>query len=446
MNTNTQNIARKIFFLFSFLYFLNANAQAPNKFSFQAVVRNSSNQLVANQSVGVKISLISVVMGTENAEFEETHTVTTNANGLFSLKVGEGALVSGDFSAAMSSAAQSIKIKCEIDPTGGTNYTIISNEQLVSVPYALKANNATYANNADFATNATNATTATTATSVTGIHGTEGYVSVFGANNSIGSSILYEDSVAGNMGIYTTTPLADLDVAGNGTILARNRIVLGPVGGNPATEPVWAVDNYNNEFRIFKQPNIYNSGNTYFSIAPTGNVNMTNDLNVSGTTFTNRIIAGANSILGNHVAFSGSMIEKLTVLHLTGNSIIDYDISDTDRNIIVKHDDNIYGRYRINLPIDQTNGRVLDITLLFFSAEPIDVNRKFVEFTNLIPAKLMSNRTESYMAIGNGISLGHMENIDDGETHCISHFKLIFSSELNSWIVLSHNYSSSTTN
>ena len=135
----------KLFLLCSFIYFLNANAQAPNKFSFQAVVRNTSSQLITNQSVGVKISIISVVMGTENAEFEETHTVTTNANGLFSLKVGEGTLVSGDFESAMNSNAQSKKIKCEIDPTGGTNYTIVSNEQLLSVPYALNANNATYA-------------------------------------------------------------------------------------------------------------------------------------------------------------------------------------------------------------------------------------------------------------------------------------------------------------
>ena len=135
---------KKIFLLSSFLYFLSGNAQAPNKFSFQAVVRNTSNQLITNQSVGVKISLISVVMSSETAEFEETHTVTTNTNGLFSLKVGEGALVSGDFSAAMSSAANSKKIKCEIDPTGGTNYTIVLNEQLLSVPYALFANTAAY--------------------------------------------------------------------------------------------------------------------------------------------------------------------------------------------------------------------------------------------------------------------------------------------------------------
>jgi microcystin-dependent protein len=149
MKTNTQNITRKIFFLFSILFFLNGNAQAPNKFSFQAVVRNTSNQLITNQQVGVKISLISVVMGTENAEYVETHTILTNANGLLSLTVGEGTLVSGDFTTAMNSNASSKKIKCEIDPTGGNNYTIISNEQLLSVPYALKSNTASFAENVD---------------------------------------------------------------------------------------------------------------------------------------------------------------------------------------------------------------------------------------------------------------------------------------------------------
>jgi hypothetical protein len=201
-------IYKKIFLLCSFLYFLSGNAQAPNKFSFQAVVRNSSNQLVTNQSVGVKISLISVVMSSETAEFEETHTVTTNINGLFSLKVGEGTLVLGDFTTAMNSNASSKKIKCEIDPTGGTNYTIVSNEQLLSMPYALKANFATYANNAN---SATTADTATTANSVNGIAGTEGYVPVFGANNAIGNSTLFNDA-SGNIGLNTELPTAKFEI------------------------------------------------------------------------------------------------------------------------------------------------------------------------------------------------------------------------------------------
>ncbi len=295
MKTNTQSITRKILFLFSFCYFLNANAQAlpPEKFSFQAVVRNAGNQLVANQTIGLRISVLSVVMGSETPEFVETHTATTNQNGLFSVQIGNGTTVSGALITAMNSNAQSKKIKCEIDPTGGTNYTIISNEPLLSVPYALKSNSAVYANNADFAT------TAATANSVTGIAGNSGFISAFGANNTLGNSAIYNDAESGNIGIQNQNPVVALDVAGNGTILARNRIVLGPVGGNPQTSPVWAADNFNNDFRIFKQSNISTPGTTYFSISTSGNTTVTN-LTSSGNIFANGSITGGNnSTLGN---------------------------------------------------------------------------------------------------------------------------------------------------
>lgn len=137
---------KNIFLLCSFLYFITGNAQIPEKMSFQAVVRNATNNLVTNQSVGVKISIISIVMGTENTEFEETHTVTTNTNGLLSLQIGGGNTLSGAFSTAISSNAQSKNIKCEIDPTGGTNYIISTTTQLLSVPYAIKATTAATAN------------------------------------------------------------------------------------------------------------------------------------------------------------------------------------------------------------------------------------------------------------------------------------------------------------
>ena len=140
---------KKLLLLAFFLFFLTVNAQAPYRFSFQAVVRNSSNLLVVNQQVGVRISILSVVMGVENEEFAETHVITTTTNGLFSITVGNGTLVSGDFATAMNSNASSKKIKCKIDPAGGTNYTIVSNELLASVPYALKSNTASYASLAD---------------------------------------------------------------------------------------------------------------------------------------------------------------------------------------------------------------------------------------------------------------------------------------------------------
>jgi hypothetical protein len=52
-------------------------AQAPQRFSYQAVIRNSSNQLIANQQVGLRVSIL---QGSEsgNVVFSEIHTPTTN--------------------------------------------------------------------------------------------------------------------------------------------------------------------------------------------------------------------------------------------------------------------------------------------------------------------------------------------------------------------------------
>ncbi|MFB0924035.1 MAG: hypothetical protein QMB65_01930, partial [Vicingaceae bacterium] len=71
-------------------------AQAPEKMSYQAVVRNAGNALVTTQSVGMQISILQGG-STGTAVYVETQTPTTNANGLVSLEIGTGTLVSGDF-------------------------------------------------------------------------------------------------------------------------------------------------------------------------------------------------------------------------------------------------------------------------------------------------------------------------------------------------------------
>ena len=110
-------------------------AQAPEKFSYQAVVRNASNQLVANAPVGVRISLLQGgVSGT--LVYMETQTSPTNANGLMTLSIGGGTLLHGDF-ASIDWANGPYFLKAEIDPTGGTDYSVTSTQQLLSVPYAL---------------------------------------------------------------------------------------------------------------------------------------------------------------------------------------------------------------------------------------------------------------------------------------------------------------------
>ena len=117
-----------------------AFAQSPEKMSYQAVVRDASNTLVTSTNVGMQVSILQgSVVGAP--VYTEIHTVATNLNGLVSLEIGTGTIISGNF-AAINWTNGPYFIKTETDPTGGTNYTITGINQLLSVPYALHAKTA----------------------------------------------------------------------------------------------------------------------------------------------------------------------------------------------------------------------------------------------------------------------------------------------------------------
>ena len=116
-------------------------AQAPQKMSYQAVIRNSSNTLITSAPIGMQISVLQgSASGT--AVYVETQTPSTNANGLASVEIGGGTVVSGNFS-TINWANGPYFIKTETDPTGGTVYTITGTNELMSVPYALFSANGT---------------------------------------------------------------------------------------------------------------------------------------------------------------------------------------------------------------------------------------------------------------------------------------------------------------
>jgi hypothetical protein len=117
-----------------------ASAQAPEKMSYQAVIRDANNKLVISQAVGMKISILQTT-STGTAVYVETQTPTTNANGLVSIEIGGGTAVTGTF-AAIYWANGPYFIKTETDPAGGTSYTITGTSQILSVPYAQHAKTA----------------------------------------------------------------------------------------------------------------------------------------------------------------------------------------------------------------------------------------------------------------------------------------------------------------
>lgn len=134
-NLKKNSIIRILFFVIG----LSCYAQVPQKISYQSVVRNASNQLLQNVSVGVRVSILQgTVSGT--SVYTETHSLITNSNGLLSLEIGGGSTVLGVFN-SINWANGPYFVKSEIDPTGGVNYTISGTSQLLSVPYAQLAEN-----------------------------------------------------------------------------------------------------------------------------------------------------------------------------------------------------------------------------------------------------------------------------------------------------------------
>jgi hypothetical protein len=115
---------------------INTFAQSPQKMSYQAVIRNSSGDIIPNTSIGMRVSiLLGSSTGTEI--YKETYSPNpqSNAYGIVILEIGNGIPQTGTFSNIDWSVGP-YYIKIETDPTGGINYTISSTSQLLSVPYA----------------------------------------------------------------------------------------------------------------------------------------------------------------------------------------------------------------------------------------------------------------------------------------------------------------------
>ena len=175
-------------------------AQSPEKMSYQAVVRDAGNALVATQAVGMQISILQGG-ATGTAVYVETQTPTTNANGLVSLEIGTGTLVSGDFT-TIDWANDTYFIKTETDPTGGISYTITGTSQLMSVPYALHSK---------------------TAESITGTVSYTETDPVFGA--SIANGITATDTTNwNNHTVDTDTQLDSTGVAGLGYVAGAHTV------------------------------------------------------------------------------------------------------------------------------------------------------------------------------------------------------------------------------
>jgi len=136
--------------VFVIFYIINSTiyssiAQSPERFSYQAIIRNTTNNIVSNQPVRIRISILQSSAAGASV-YTETHTPTTDVNGLVTLEIGSVVVPDFGVFAGINWSAGPYFLKTEIDPAGGTSYTITGTSQFLSVPYALYAKTADYNN------------------------------------------------------------------------------------------------------------------------------------------------------------------------------------------------------------------------------------------------------------------------------------------------------------
>jgi hypothetical protein len=153
---------KKSFILFCFVLLAgSAFAQSPQRFNYQAVARTAQGAVLPNQNVRVRASIIDSTLNGRTL-YSEVHNVATNQLGLFNLAIGGGTTSVGTMNSINWTRSDKF-LRIELDPAGGSNFTLSGTTQLLSVPFALNANTSNMANSANRAVLADSARAARTA-------------------------------------------------------------------------------------------------------------------------------------------------------------------------------------------------------------------------------------------------------------------------------------------
>ncbi|HMT77175.1 MAG TPA: hypothetical protein PKA44_05645 [Saprospiraceae bacterium] len=123
-------------FLISFLYSVVAVGQStPKGMNYQAVARDEKGKIISNQKIELKIELNSLQSDKETIYYSEIHNLETNQVGLFSLIIGEGKSITGNY-ADIPWSKEDIFIHISIKDFKTNEFITVSNSKLQAVPYA----------------------------------------------------------------------------------------------------------------------------------------------------------------------------------------------------------------------------------------------------------------------------------------------------------------------
>jgi hypothetical protein len=285
-----QSITLVLFLLFS----LFISAQAPHKFNYQAIARNASGNGLANQSISVRFT-IRDISSTGPILYQEKQVLQTNQFGLFNTLVGDGSVLSGDFS-TINWGLNPKYLQVEYDPNAGNNFLLAGNAEMVSVPYALYAE--TSGSGGGGGTGPTGPTGPIGANGITGATGPTGEVGATGNTGPTGP----QGSGGGATGATGPTGATGATGSGGGATGPT-----GPTGLNGVTGPTGSIGL---------------TGNT----GPTGATGPAGSGNLSGTlNYVAKFTPDSNSIGNSRIYDNGSFVgigtnSPQAHLHLKGDS------------------------------------------------------------------------------------------------------------------------------
>lgn len=125
-----------------FCFAFSSSAQAPDNFNFQTVLHYTHGTAMPNHEVKIIINILSQ-SANGDIVYREEHTVESNAFGLINLKIGTGEVLYGNWNDILWNEENEY-LMIELDTTAtGNNYVDMGTTQLLSVPYALYANETT---------------------------------------------------------------------------------------------------------------------------------------------------------------------------------------------------------------------------------------------------------------------------------------------------------------
>lgn len=155
-----KRILTSILFLLALLAY--AFAQVPQGFSYQAVARDSAGECLSNTQISLQISILEGSATGLELFKEEFNNIQTNEAGLFHLQIGTGTLQGSspafaDLTWLPTDPARYLKI--DLAPDNTNNFVHVGTNQLLTVPYAMVAEEANHAATSDAADMATYADT-----------------------------------------------------------------------------------------------------------------------------------------------------------------------------------------------------------------------------------------------------------------------------------------------